>query len=89
MYITSGGTATHSLDYKRSAGGFIHGFRYSSKKTTVLTQRKRERKRGREERGERGRGRGRGRERGKGRGRERDREREGERDSFPIYTVPS
>ncbi|XP_063886508.1 FAD-dependent oxidoreductase domain-containing protein 2-like [Scylla paramamosain] len=23
------GTATHSLDYRRSAGGFIHGFRYT------------------------------------------------------------
>ena len=23
------GTASHSLDYKQSAGGFIHGFRYT------------------------------------------------------------
>ena len=23
------GTITHSLDYRRSAGGFIHGFRYT------------------------------------------------------------
>jgi len=23
------GTATHSLDYRKSAGGFIHGFRYT------------------------------------------------------------
>jgi thioredoxin reductase len=27
MFI--GGVATHSLDYKRSAGGFIHGYRYT------------------------------------------------------------
>ena len=25
------GTVTHSLDYRKSAGGFIHGFRYSGK----------------------------------------------------------
>ena len=25
------GTATHGLDYRKSAGGFIHGFRYSGK----------------------------------------------------------
>ena len=25
------GTSTHSLDYRKSAGGFIHGFRYTSK----------------------------------------------------------
>jgi len=24
------GTTTHSLDFKKSAGGFIHGFRYTS-----------------------------------------------------------
>jgi hypothetical protein len=24
------GAATHSLDFKRSAGGFIHGYRYTS-----------------------------------------------------------
>lgn len=23
------GTASHSLDYRKSAGGFIHGFRYT------------------------------------------------------------
>jgi hypothetical protein len=23
------GTATHSLDFRKSAGGFIHGFRYT------------------------------------------------------------
>ena len=27
MYIIGG--AAHSLDYRKSAGGFIHGFRYS------------------------------------------------------------
>ena len=27
--MVSGGIATHSLDYKRSAGGFIHGYRYT------------------------------------------------------------
>lgn len=25
------GTATHSLDYRKSAGAFIHGFRYTGK----------------------------------------------------------
>ena len=25
------GTSTHSLDFRKSAGGFIHGFRYTSK----------------------------------------------------------
>ena len=25
------GTLTHSLDFRRSSGGFIHGFRYTSK----------------------------------------------------------
>ena len=25
------GTVTHSLDYRKSAGGFIHGFCYTSK----------------------------------------------------------
>ena len=25
------GTATHSIDYRRSAGGFIHGFRYTTR----------------------------------------------------------
>ena len=25
------GTATHSIDYRRSAGGFIHGFRYNTR----------------------------------------------------------
>ncbi|CAI8049527.1 FAD-dependent oxidoreductase domain-containing protein 2 [Geodia barretti] len=29
MFI--GGIATHSLDYKRSAGGFIHGYRYTAR----------------------------------------------------------
>ena len=24
------GTSTHSLDFRKSAGGFIHGFRYTS-----------------------------------------------------------
>lgn len=27
MYVA--GTATHSLDFRKSAGGFIHGFRYT------------------------------------------------------------
>lgn len=27
MYLA--GTATHSLDFRKSAGGFIHGFRYT------------------------------------------------------------
>ena len=27
MYVA--GTAAHSLDYRRAAGGFIHGFRYT------------------------------------------------------------
>ena len=25
------GTSTHSVDYRRSAGGFIHGFRYTTR----------------------------------------------------------
>lgn len=29
LFLT--GTNTHVLDYKRSAGGFIHGFRYSGR----------------------------------------------------------
>lgn len=28
---TIAGTASHSLDFKKSAGGFIHGFRYTGK----------------------------------------------------------
>jgi len=28
------GTATHSLDLRKSAGGFIHGFRYSCEYNT-------------------------------------------------------
>lgn len=28
MFFT--GTATHSLDFRKSSGGFIHGFRYTS-----------------------------------------------------------
>ena len=27
------GTATHSLDWRKSAGGFIHGFRYTGRHT--------------------------------------------------------
>ena len=27
--VCVGGISTHSLDHKRSAGGFIHGFRYT------------------------------------------------------------
>ena len=27
--VNTGGISTHSLDHKRSAGGFIHGFRYT------------------------------------------------------------
>ena len=29
--IIIAGVATHSLDYKKSAGGFIHGYRYTGK----------------------------------------------------------
>jgi len=29
MFIA--GTASHSLDFRKSAGGFIHGFRYTGK----------------------------------------------------------
>ena len=31
FYVHCTGTNTHSLDYRRSAGGFIHGFRYSAR----------------------------------------------------------
>lgn len=34
LYIA--GTAAHSLDFRRSAGGFIHGFRYTSKYVLVF-----------------------------------------------------
>ena len=30
------GAATHLLDYRKSAGGFIHGFRYTGKFTSVF-----------------------------------------------------
>ena len=33
LYINihfAAGVATHSLDYRKSAGGFIHGYRYTS-----------------------------------------------------------
>ena len=29
LNISTAGVATHSLDYKKSAGGFIHGYRYT------------------------------------------------------------
>ena len=40
MFFT--GTATHSLDFRKSSGGFIHGFRYTSnykknKMSTVIS----------------------------------------------------
>lgn len=30
------GTASHSLDFRKSAGGFIHGFRYTGEYCTVI-----------------------------------------------------
>ncbi len=36
VYIILAGVNTHSLDYKKSAGGFIHGFRYTSKWCTCI-----------------------------------------------------
>lgn len=37
LYFT--GTIAHSLDYRQSAGGFIHGFRYSGNKIFNIMQR--------------------------------------------------
>ena len=31
------GTVTHSLDYRKSAGGFIHGFRYTGRHTVFCS----------------------------------------------------
>ena len=33
------GAVTHSLDYRKSAGGFIHGFRYTGEYNAVVTLR--------------------------------------------------
>ena len=29
MFVLVAGVVSHSLDYRKSAGGFIHGFRYT------------------------------------------------------------
>lgn len=29
--LSTAGAATHSLDYRKSAGGFIHGYRYTGR----------------------------------------------------------
>ena len=34
----TGGTASHSLDYKRSAGAFIHGYRYTGAHVPACVQ---------------------------------------------------
>lgn len=36
MYVA--GTATHSLDFRKSAGGFIHGFRYTARALSRLLE---------------------------------------------------
>lgn len=36
MYLA--GTATHSLDFRKSAGGFIHGFRYTARALSRLLE---------------------------------------------------
>jgi len=33
------GTVTHSLDYRKSAGGFIHGFRYTGELSVLCLYR--------------------------------------------------
>lgn len=33
MYLA--GAATHSLDFRKSAGGFIHGYRYTGTKQII------------------------------------------------------
>lgn len=34
VYSRIAGVTTHSLDWRKSAGGFIHGYRYTSKYKT-------------------------------------------------------
>ena len=33
--LTTAGVATHSLDWRKSAGGFIHGYRYTGTCTSL------------------------------------------------------
>jgi hypothetical protein len=37
MYVCAAGVNTHSLDFKKSAGGFIHGYRYTGTCARMLT----------------------------------------------------
>ena len=35
LFLWAAGTSTHSLDFKKSAGAFIHGFRYTGTQVVV------------------------------------------------------